>query len=106
MLCRSVLDCWYLWCRQQRCWDEQLGPLQEVFVLRKAFYLSETKVDCAHVLYGPMHKTCMQAYDLCLFFLWRMEAMLTCNVLLELVEDRVTCSLHQLCSDVYLTRSR
>ena len=67
--CRSVLDCWYLWCRQQRCWDEQLGPLQEVFVLRKAFYLSETKVDCARDLYGPMHKTCMQAYDLCLFFM-------------------------------------
>ena len=67
--CRSVLDCWYLWCRQQRCWDEQLGSLHEVFVLRKAFYLSETKVDCARDLYGPMHKTCMQAYDLCLFFM-------------------------------------
>jgi hypothetical protein len=45
--------------------DEQMGAtLQEVFVLRKAFYLSGTKVDCSSDLYGLMHTTCMQAYDL------------------------------------------
>lgn len=102
--CRSVLDCWYLWRHQQRRCDEQLGPLQEVFVLRKEFYLSATKsglCGCAHDLYILVHKTSIRAP----FSRW-MEAMLDCIVPLELFKDKATCSLHQLCSDGYLTRSR
>jgi hypothetical protein len=84
--------------------DEQLGPLQEVFVLRKAFYLSETKVDCARDLYGPMHKTCMQAYDLCLSFFFMEDgsnAYLQCSSgACQRQGDML------LCSDGYLTRTR
>ena len=73
-----------------------LGPLQEVFVLRKAFYLSGTKAVCSGDPYGLVHTTCMQAYVRSPFYS-RMEATLHagmhgCIALLILVMDMVACS--------------
>lgn len=57
------------------------GHCRRFFVLRKAFYLSETKVDCARDLCGLIYAQDMHACKHMIFVFslsWRIEAMLIC----------------------------